>query len=69
MDKEQFQKALAERFDNLQPEVQNAIMSSDYEKNIYSAFIDVAVFINGTKRNDARTLMEPGPRCCCGRQS
>ena len=35
MDTEEIKKSIAERFNNLQPEIQDAIMSSNYEKNLY----------------------------------
>ena len=35
MDQEEIKKSIAERFNDLQPEIQDAIMNSDYEKNIY----------------------------------
>jgi hypothetical protein len=35
MDQEEIKNAIKERFNNLQPEIQEAIMSSNYEKNLY----------------------------------
>lgn len=35
MEQEEIKKAIIERFNNLQPEIQEAIMDSNYEKNLY----------------------------------
>ncbi|MCC6323381.1 hypothetical protein IT400_01165 [Candidatus Nomurabacteria bacterium] len=57
MDQEEIKKSIAERFDNLQPEIQKVILSPDYEKNLYDISKKYNLSLEQTRELELNTTL------------